>query len=805
MKPLSLKLRGFKGILAGMGVQEVGLDFALLPPGIVIFYAANGSGKTTIMNNMHPFRIMPDHVKSNYSPDAFSYYDHCYGPDACKDLIWGLDGTTYRSLISIDAIRRKQECYLLRQGESAWRPVNRDGKTESYDEAVEELLGSPELFFTSVFRGQEARSLSRYTKGTMKDLFVELLAIEGQKAVGAKAHEVRAALVGDLQVLARDRRAASDLAGQEEVQQENYRDIQNSLTQIQADMGVLEGEALKVQGNINVCLVSLAEYLKTAAERKRLEAELRGKKDRIAALERQSSAKETDYAGRIAMADARLQDARRLIEEAPLLEKKAEEKTVLESRLRDLKAEEKGITDVLDILVRKNEEFAKTVTALREKEKALQKVRMQRDFAIRETRKELDDAAAKEARLAGLPCSANEKLPADCPLASDAVAARKTIPGLKGKLRRLQEADCAETAIAGEVEKLNALLTGKEAHQDKIAEATRRRDGVKAEIGRIEAEVERLSPQLADIPRVKLAREMLPELEREAQKLPGEKTAALQEIKGQAKTLGKEIAVLDGKIKAAVIDEALPKKHEDLQGALATLQKDIAARRSEDGEKRKALGVVEEKLRNIETAKATIAGLEQQSEYLNNEISEWALLEKAFGADGIIPLVISDAGPSVATIANELLLTFGSRYSVRIDTQLMSADAKSLKEGFDIIVLDALTNEEKSLRRLSGGQKAWVEDAITRAICIFNSQKHGKTYNTLFTDEKDGALDALKKREYFDMKREVLRLGGYEHEYCITHTPELLARADAVIMIRNGRIEISTEPLDLEADLFGAA
>jgi exonuclease SbcC len=42
------------------------------------------------------------------------------------------------------------------------------------------------------------------------------------------------------------------------------------------------------------------------------------------------------------------------------------------------------------------------------------------------------------------------------------------------------------------------------------------------------------------------------------------------------------------------------------------------------------------------------------------------------------------------------------------------------------------------------------------------------------------------------MKQKVLTLGGYSQEYCITHTPELLAMANAVISLGPGGITITT-------------
>ena len=81
---------------------------------------------------------------------------------------------------------------------------------------------------------------------------------------------------------------------------------------------------------------------------------------------------------------------------------------------------------------------------------------------------------------------------------------------------------------------------------------------------------------------------------------------------------------------------------------------------------------------------------------------------------------------------------------------------------------------------MSGGEKTWIEEAVTRAICLFNAGRSGRQYSTLFTDEKDGALDVERKREFFSMKRKVLAIGGYKREFFISQSPEIQAMADAV-------------------------
>ncbi len=54
--PVSLMLKGFKGILSGMGREVLELDFETLCNGatLVALAGANGRGKSTVMDNLHP-------------------------------------------------------------------------------------------------------------------------------------------------------------------------------------------------------------------------------------------------------------------------------------------------------------------------------------------------------------------------------------------------------------------------------------------------------------------------------------------------------------------------------------------------------------------------------------------------------------------------------------------------------------------------------------------------------------------------------------------------------------------------------
>jgi DNA repair protein SbcC/Rad50 len=166
---------------------------------------------------------------------------------------------------------------------------------------------------------------------------------------------------------------------------------------------------------------------------------------------------------------------------------------------------------------------------------------------------------------------------------------------------------------------------------------------------------------------------------------------------------------------------------------------------------------------------------------VENELGNWNLFARCLSNDGLIALAIDDAGPALSGLANDLLLAcHGPRFTVSIHTLLDTGKGEQ-KEGFDIVVHDGETGDSKSVGLMSGGERVAINEALVRAVALYLAQHTGRRYTTLFSDEIDGALDPDRKRLFMAMKREVLRLGGYEREFFISQTPELTAMADAVI------------------------
>src|SRR5262245_14440467 len=198
MQPLVLTLKGFRGIRDGLGRDELKLDFEQLAGDaeLIAIAGSNGRGKSTILDNMSPFAVMPSRAGAD-GLGSFSYYDHVYLPENLKELVWEHGGQRYRStlVLRLNAKKRTEAFLHVRCGD-AWTPVKlddgtvSDGKVDTYERCVEGVLGSAATFFTSVFAAQGRRQLSAYRNNEIKSLLADLLGLEEIRATGTKAAEI---------------------------------------------------------------------------------------------------------------------------------------------------------------------------------------------------------------------------------------------------------------------------------------------------------------------------------------------------------------------------------------------------------------------------------------------------------------------------------------------------------------------------------------------------------------------------------------------------------------------------------------
>ena len=93
---------------------------------------------------------------------------------------------------------------------------------------------------------------------------------------------------------------------------------------------------------------------------------------------------------------------------------------------------------------------------------------------------------------------------------------------------------------------------------------------------------------------------------------------------------------------------------------------------------------------------------------VESQLGSWNLLAKCLSNDGVIALAIDDAGPTLAGLANDLLLAcYGPRFTVSLLTQLETRKGEQ-REGFAIEVHDGESGQSKRVEQMSGGERVWV-------------------------------------------------------------------------------------------------
>ncbi len=337
MKPDYLLLRGFEGILSGMGLHEIEMDFSAVPDGIVVFDGPNGRGKTTIVDNMHHYRIMPSKVNKSYSPEGFSFYEETCGADACKIFISRMKDVRHKSMVSIDAVKRKQKCYLYEEVNGKWKPLNPDGSTESYDKAVEKIFGTPQLYFISNFRDQRAKSFSRYSKGDIKEMLAELLGIDGIKELSDKAGRIRKALHDHLTHLMSMKEDLQRVISGKEEKSSKARNVQSDLSRLTASIRSLECERQDKERKLTetTTKIALQEERQKKKEKAVADIEVR-KKEAVELRKRKDTRLETLQARAVSLGE-RVSKTRKLLANVDSLRLKAEELKDLDEKISNLK------------------------------------------------------------------------------------------------------------------------------------------------------------------------------------------------------------------------------------------------------------------------------------------------------------------------------------------------------------------------------------------------------------------------------------------------------------------------------------
>ena len=802
MRPLSLTLTGFIGIRDGMNRETLTLDFERLTAGaqLVAIVGPNGRGKTTVLDNMTPFATMPSKAGAD-GLGSFSYYDEVYLPVNRKELLWEMAGRQYRTQIIIRLNgKRRSEAYLHQLCDGTWQPVQlpdgslSDGRMESYQRCVEDIVGPAATFFTTAFSAQNRRQLAHYRNAEIKVLLSDLLGLERVRAKGLQAAETAKLLRCGLSGLQQERRLLLQ-------QIDDNHEISRQLSMPDGALETLQrgrqAALAALDAKKNTLATLRAEQTVSATyvnQRQQLNQTLQHLRDRLLTRNQQVDEREHDL---IAVGQAMIHQ---------IVQRRhahAQEYLTAVSRhanLRLLNADHRRVTRAvrrLPILTRlqkyRNNHAAicrqlhdRHTEATSQRAVALQKI----DGLNREIGETVCQIRALHQRLSLtslVPC-AGTALQGQCQLLEHARSARPIIPQHEQSLRRLEHAQRQQTEVLSQ---LDAQIAAMPDTAERLAQAlrrldrTRERHSVNQQVAARASEIEQARDSIDDV--IRRIHLLAQAVDHETDTEKQEKARIDKELAALA---GERAQIAQGfRIEREHIEQqlyALPLPFDPLR--LAQAEQGIAHFADKlaecETQLNEAIGRqhrLTELQRQRLAQRQTLAALDARIAHIEEQTAIWSLFATCLGNDGIIALAIDDAGPALSMLTNDLLMAcYGPRFTVSIRTLLESGKGQS-REGFDVIVHDANTGFAKSASKMSGGERVWINECLTRAMALYLAQSNNRRSETLFSDEADGAFDAEHKRMFLAMKRQVMQLGNYQQEFFISHTPELAAMADATI------------------------
>lgn len=187
---LKVYLKGSIGLHEKSGRDEFELDFRKFPDGLIALTGRIGAGKTTLIENCHPYPQMLTR--------SSKLQDHFYLKDSCRQLLYvDEEGTYYDIDLQIDGHNKTGKVKaFVKTGKdiNVLTPVSEcDGNVDSYTKWVNDTFGSIELYLRTAFytRGKTGSipDIAYATKGEKKALFSTLIGIDGLTDISVAARE----------------------------------------------------------------------------------------------------------------------------------------------------------------------------------------------------------------------------------------------------------------------------------------------------------------------------------------------------------------------------------------------------------------------------------------------------------------------------------------------------------------------------------------------------------------------------------------------------------------------------------------
>lgn len=714
-----LSLRGAIGLKERSNKDEIEIDFTKFKNGVVALTGSNGAGKTTIIENCHPFPQMLTRVGN--------LKEHFFLKDSHRILIYKTgSGERIKISILIDGKAKSvpTRYFVEVEKNGVWTPYKScDGNLSSYEDFLNSSFGSVEIFLRTSFYAKEQikniPDLSRASKSEKMALFSALSGTEWLREVSDRAKAN--AKIYEEQVF--DCRKQLDF----------LEDALNEVNEHREEIALIEEEIEKVKSFIKEDERTLEVYEKEQAVHLQARARLEAIFSQIA----ENKEKKENLIQSIESAKNEIDSISN------------NEYTNLEQRIQVYNDTEKEI-NLNSAKIEKIRKGLEPITnETQEIEKEIDKLLVEKE----ETLSKLCSAQAFISQCVSRDFSGN------CPVCNSELSAER-----RAELQKEEQEIMAKKAEKEEEAKrldayyeelslsLKDLRTEKEqltvslnTSLKKIEELTQENDAIKRSM-----EDKSIKPLLDSLNICK------------------ERIMALANQKARD-----ELELIKTRDAIATLESSIASVPPDRTEDIETRKRWLKSNNENITDLRVRLETRKSLLEKLSDTENKAKELQSMITEKSLHLSDYEILQRAFSNNGIQVLELDSAAPEIASIANEILReSYGDRMTVSFETQ-RSGSGKKLIDDFIITVFDSDSNREKKLDVLSSGEAVWIKQALYFAFSVIRTRRTGFSFKTRFLDEADGSLDAESRTMYLRMIESAHKACGATTTVLITHSVEI--------------------------------
>lgn len=221
-----------------------------------------------------------------------------------------------------------------------------------------------------------------------------------------------------------------------------------------------------------------------------------------------------------------------------------------------------------------------------------------------------------------------------------------------------------------------------------------------------------------------------------------------------------------------------------LEAAAVASRGRVEVARSEQAAAARDRAIHEERLAQLTARSEQLEQDLAAREQLQAEIDLLAILERAYGPDGIPALIVENAAiPSIEVEANRILVALGGTTAgcrVELRTDRAKKDGNVRDDVLDVVVVTEAG--ERPYETFSGGERTRLNLALRIALARLLATRRGAESRVLAIDEPE-FLDEDGTAALVDVLRELEQQSVFDRVYLVSHVPALRDSFDVVLNV----------------------